>query len=98
IGPVSPGIAHKILQMMRGELNEPKPLINIPADDFDFSLTIREKQILQLLIEGLYYKEIGEQLGISVHTAKKHVLNIYQKLHVSSRAQALKLAVKKGLI
>ena len=47
---------------------------------------------------GLSYKEISIRLNISVNTAKKHVINIYQKLHVNSRAQAMHLAYEKGLL
>jgi len=46
----------------------------------------------------MLYKEIGNELQISPNTAKKHVLNIYAKLHVNSKAQALALAYEKGLI
>jgi DNA-binding CsgD family transcriptional regulator len=44
------------------------------------------------------YKEIGNKLNISVNTAKKHVMNIYDKLHVNSRAQAMNLVLEKGLL
>jgi DNA-binding NarL/FixJ family response regulator len=63
-----------------------------------FDLTEREMEILSLLVEGLLYKEIGARLNISINTAKKHVINIYHKLHVNSRAQALHLAYEKGLL
>jgi DNA-binding CsgD family transcriptional regulator len=63
-----------------------------------FNLTEREQEILKLLVQGLLYKEIGSRLDISPNTAKKHVLNIYSKLHVNSKAQALALAYEKGLI
>jgi DNA-binding NarL/FixJ family response regulator len=96
-GPISPGIAHKILQMMqqqqKGEPNLPP---NKEANLLD--LTEREKEILQLLVQGYLYKEIGAQLDISPNTAKKHVMNIYQKLHINSRAEAMHLAYKKGLL
>ncbi|MEO5942142.1 MAG: response regulator transcription factor [Ferruginibacter sp.] len=97
-GPISPGIAHKILQLVQ---NNNLTLIHkttpVPQKTF-FDLTARESEILQLLVQGLYYKEIGAQLNISVNTAKKHVINIYNKLHVNSRAQALHLAYEKGLL
>jgi len=97
IGPVSPGIAYKILQLVqKNELRMPQQSQPKATDFFD--LTTREKEILQLLIEGLLYKEIGARLDISPNTAKKHVMNIYQKLHVNSRAQALHLAYEKGLL
>jgi DNA-binding CsgD family transcriptional regulator len=49
-------------------------------------------------MQGKSYKEIGTDLEISPNTAKKHVINIYNKLHVNSRAQALHLAYQKGLL
>jgi len=98
VGPISPGIAHKILQLVQ---NNPVSLIQkqIPEKDkTPFNLTEREQEILKLLVHGMQYKEIGNQLQISPNTAKKHVLNIYAKLHVNSKAQALALAYEKGLI
>ena len=97
-GPISPGIAHKILQLVQNNeltlLQKPA----IPVQKIFFDLTQRESEILQLLVQGLLYKEIGSRLNISVNTAKKHVINIYHKLHVNSRAQALHLAYEKGLL
>ncbi|MBL0307714.1 MAG: response regulator transcription factor [Chitinophagaceae bacterium] len=98
VGPISPGIAHKILQLVQ---NNTVSLIQkqIPEKDkTPFNLTEREQEILKLLVHGMQYKEIGNQLQISSNTAKKHVLNIYAKLHVNSKAQALALAYEKGLI
>lgn len=98
VGPLSPGIAHKILQLVQ---NNELTLVQKPASNNSktfFDLTEREREILQLLIDGLSYKEIGARLNISANTAKKHVINIYNKLHVNSRAQALHLAYEKGLL
>lgn len=97
-GPISPGIAFKILQLVQ---NNQLTMIQKPASELQkniFDLTDREKEILNLLVQGLTYKEIGNQLDISANTAKKHVLNIYGKLHVNSRAQAMNLAYDKGLL
>lgn len=97
-GPISPGIAHKILQLVQNNqitLQQKQPG---PDSKTLFDLTDRETEILQLLVEGLSYKEIGNSLDISANTAKKHVINIYNKLHVNSRAQALHLAYQKGLL
>lgn len=97
-GPISPGIAHKILQLVQ---NNDLTLIKknvAAAPKLFFDLTQREGEILQLLVQGLLYKEIGATLGISPNTAKKHVINIYNKLHVNSRAQAMHLAYEKGLL
>lgn len=97
-GPISPGIAHKILQLVQNnDLTLVKKEIPVQQKQF-FDLTDRETEILKLLVKGLLYKEIGAQLEISPNTAKKHVINIYNKLHVNSRAQALHLAYEKGLL
>ena len=98
VGPISPGIAYKILQLVqKNELSLPGKPANQPQKTF-FDLSIREKEILQMLVQGLLYKEIGAKLNISPNTAKKHVINIYNKLHVNSRAQALHLAYEKGIL
>lgn len=97
-GPISPGIAHKILQLVQNnDLTLLKKTIPTAQKTY-FDLTHREMEILHLLVQGLQYKEIGAQLNISVNTAKKHVINIYHKLHVNSRAQALHLAYEKGML
>lgn len=97
-GPISPGIAFKILQLVQNnKLSRPEKPAFEPQKTF-FDLTEREREILALLVKGLLYKEIASQLNISTHTAKKHVINIYQKLHVNSRAQAMNLAYEKGLL
>jgi DNA-binding NarL/FixJ family response regulator len=96
-GPISPGIAHKILQLVQqNELTMLQKKVSAPKTFFD--LTQREQEILQLLAQGLLYKQIADQLGISANTAKKHVLNTYQKLHVNTRTQALQIAHEKGLL
>ena len=94
-GPISPSIAYKILQMVQqptGVKNKKEENENI------FQLSEREKEILQLLSQGLEYKEIGNKIFISPNTVKKHCISIYQKLHVNSKAQALRIAYTKGLI
>jgi DNA-binding NarL/FixJ family response regulator len=61
-------------------------------------LTPREGEVLQLLVEGYSNRRIAERLGISEHTAKFHVNSILGKLGASSRAEALTLAVRQGLV
>ncbi len=93
-GPISPSIAYKILQMVQ---NPVKEVIRQQEENM-FQLSEREKEILHWLSQGLEYKEIGNQLCISPNTVKKHCISIYQKLHVNSKAQALRIAYQKGLI
>jgi DNA-binding NarL/FixJ family response regulator len=56
-----------------------------------YNLSTREKEVLSLLVDGKEYKEIAELLFISPFTVRKHISNIYEKLHVTSKTQAIKL-------
>lgn len=96
-GPISPSIAYKILQMIQNNSAEKKINENLQNDDF-FLLSEREKEILQLICRGLDYKEIASQIFVSPNTVKKHIFNIYNKLHVCSKAQAMRIAYLRGLI
>lgn len=97
VGPISPGIAHKILQLVQNNAITLHKKTEIKEKTL-FNLTEREQEILKLLVQGRLYKEIGNELQISPNTAKKHVMNIYSKLHVNSKVQALAIAQEKGLI
>jgi DNA-binding NarL/FixJ family response regulator len=61
-------------------------------------LTGREIEILQLLAQGLANKQIAARLGISAHTVKFHISSIYGKLGATSRTEAVRLGLQKGLI
>ncbi len=76
---ISPFIAKKIIQSFRPDTHQ-------VANN---KITQREQEVLTLLANGLLYKEISSQLNISLETTKKHVSNIYQKLHVQNRTEAL---------
>jgi DNA-binding NarL/FixJ family response regulator len=52
-------------------------------------LTAREREVLELLSKGLPYKEIADMLGVNIETVRKHCHNIYEKLQVSSRTEAV---------
>jgi DNA-binding NarL/FixJ family response regulator len=60
-----------------------------PADSATDLLTKRENEILELLAKGYRYKEIADQLKISFDTVRSHLRNIYDKLHVQSRTEAV---------
>ncbi len=68
---------------------------HLPADQ---RLTAREVEVLRMLSEGHANKEIAWRLGISEHTVKFHVASLFQKLHASSRTEAVTLGVRQGLI
>jgi DNA-binding NarL/FixJ family response regulator len=97
-GPISPSIAFKILQMVQQQDEIKNGKENTEAKNNIFQLSEREQEILRLLSRGLEYKEIAATLNISPNTVKKHTINIYQKLHVNSKAKALRIAFTKGLI
>jgi NarL family two-component system response regulator LiaR len=63
-----------------------------------FDLTMREREVLALLIKGLNNNEIANQLSISNATAKAHVSNILSKLGVSNRAKAVAVAIQQKLV
>ncbi len=90
--PMSPRIAQKALMLLR---NSPKPIEEKKPIEPDCSLSSREMEILQRIVDGLNYQQIGERLFISPHTVRKHIANIYEKLHVSNKASAIKLAIHK---
>ncbi len=91
--PMSPAIARKALAMLAR--SEPGA-VNSPLEkEVDSVLTQREKEILQHTIHGDDAKRIAELLNISVLTVRKHIANIYSRLHVNSKAQVMHLAHKR---
>jgi DNA-binding NarL/FixJ family response regulator len=63
----------------------------------DIALTERETDVLRLLLEGRANKEIANSLGISVRTVKFHLDNLYSKIGVNSRVEAVVFALQRGL-
>jgi len=61
----------------------------------DYALTATENEVLQLLAEGLLYKEIAQKKFVSIDTVKKHIGNIYRKLQVSNKVEAINKVFKK---
>jgi two-component system, NarL family, response regulator YdfI len=76
----------------------PAPRAALFAEARGASLTARETQILNLLATGLANKEIAWQLQISEHTVKFHITSIFTKLDTSSRAEAVAIGIRRGLI
>ena len=62
------------------------------------ALTPREREVLELLADGLSNKAIADRLGISDQTAKFHVASICGKLGASNRTEAVRLALRRGLL
>ena len=85
--PMSANIARKLVNLFQDEHVDEEPASG---------LSKRENEILQLLSKGLLYKEIADQLGISVGTVRQHIHKIYEKLHVQNRTEALNKAFGKN--
>lgn len=90
--PMSPLIARKALQIMLGD-----NLVPVSNSENNI-LSTREKEILKALVAGKNYKKIGDELFISPHTVRKHVANIYEKLHINNKAQLINIAYEKKWI
>ncbi|MFT3703963.1 MAG: response regulator transcription factor [Agriterribacter sp.] len=93
--PMSPAIARKALQLLsrsNAEI-ETKTEPNLPP-----AITEREKEILQQMVNGWDAKRIASALNLSVLTVRKHIANIYEKLHVNSKAQIISLAHKNNWV
>ena len=84
--PMSTNIARKVIEAFEKK-NQPPEELN--------TLTNKEKQILDLLAKGFLYKEIAAELIISKETVKKHIHNIYDKLQVQTRTEALNKVFSK---
>ena len=87
---MSPVIASKVLRMFKTNL--------AGSTDDSFHLSIREKEILKCLVEGMSYKMIADTCFISADTVNGHIKNIYKKLQVHSKGEAVAKAIKGRLI
>lgn len=81
--PMSGAIARKVVQHFL------KPLSSKNSKDENLNLTPRETQVVKLLVKGRLYKEISLDCGISLDTVRSHLRNIYKKLHVRTRTEAV---------
>lgn len=86
--PMTPSIAKRVLNYF----NESGKVSG------EYNLSPREKEILQELVNGFSYKKIAEKLFISLDTVRSHIKNIYQKLHVNSKSEAVAKALKDKII
>jgi DNA-binding NarL/FixJ family response regulator len=89
--PMNGYIARRVLDMFArlADSRTPAP---------DYGLTPREKEILQLLVDGLSMKQVAARLELSYHTIDTHQRNIYDKLHVHSRGSAVAKALREKLL
>jgi DNA-binding NarL/FixJ family response regulator len=86
--PMTPIVARQVVEMFKKQ---------IPPEKENYSLTPREQEILDQLIEGLNYNMIAEKLFISLDTVRNHIRHVYEKLHVHSKSQAVAKALKHNI-
>ncbi len=86
--PITSRIARRVLDMFT----------KFAPKHSDYGLSEREKEILQLMTNGLIKKEIAEKLTLSVHTVDTYLRRIYEKLEVNTRTGAVAKALKEGLV
>lgn len=91
--PISPSIAKKVLDMVKN----PEAYQNVPEKEVPFDLSPAELKILQHVVDGKTNKQIAGDVFLSPWTVKTHIKNIYKKMHVNSRAAAVKLALRRNL-
>ena len=87
--PMSPGIATRVLQAFRSAKSTSKQ---------DYHITDREQQVLEFLAKGFSYQMIGIEFSISPETVKRHLKNVYQKLHVQCGPEAVAKAIREKII
>ena len=90
--PMSPSIARKALELL---MNAKVNINNKQTNENEYNLTERESEVLKHLVNGLEYKEIANLTNTSPNTIRNHITNIYKKLHVTSKAQAIRIVINK---
>lgn len=87
--PMSPAIARKALQLMSRSSIDSSAAGKNPLPEM---ITTREEEILRHMVNGWDAKRTAAELNISVLTVRKHIANVYEKLHVQSKAEVISLA------
>ncbi len=90
--PMSSAVAKQVLGFFANQ-----NIILVSPGNEDYHLSDREKEILRLMVDTLNYKAIAEKTFISYETVRTHIKNIYKKLHVTSRNEAIMKAMRHGL-
>ncbi|CAN5343626.1 response regulator transcription factor [soil metagenome] len=90
---MSPSIAKKVFSFFQNK----NVILAAPVSN-DYGLSKRELEILSLMTRGNNYKAIAEEIFISYETIRTHVKNIYKKLHVASRSEAIQKATQQSLV
>ena len=87
--PITASIAKKVMELFRSYA---------PNKTEEFSLSDRELEVLELIVNGFNNQEIADKIFISINTVKNHIRHIYEKLHVHSKSEAVVKAIRQGII
>jgi len=96
--PMSSGIARKVLEYFSKSVITDKRVKDMDIALEKYQLTTREHEILQRLIKGDSYKMIADKCLISIGTVYSHINNVYKKLQVNSKSEAVTKALKERLV
>ena len=96
--PMTPSIARHLLNRYRNGDGDSSPNVDAERTPSGPALTAREVEVLSLIAKGYNFNEIAELIGVTYHTVTSHVRNIYGKLSVHSRSEAVFEAVQRGLV
>jgi DNA-binding NarL/FixJ family response regulator len=92
--PLTSEVARKVLGLLRSSVPAPPPS-HAPTR---LQLTDREHDVLKGLVQGMSYKQIADEAGISLDTVRTHIRSVYRKLQVHSVAEAVSRAIREGLV
>jgi len=87
--PMSPEVARRVITLFQNFT---------PPTNAAYHLTPQEKELLKMLVEGHTYKTAAYQLGISIHTVSFHLRNVYEKLRVHSKSEAVAKALREKIV
>ncbi|HSJ01008.1 MAG: response regulator [Verrucomicrobium sp.] len=86
--PMTPSIAHQVLHLFS----------KFAPKQSDYGLSVRERETLELMVQGFIRKEIADRLNLSLHTVDTYLRGVYRKLAVNTRTGAVAKALKEGLV
>jgi DNA-binding NarL/FixJ family response regulator len=96
--PMSQSVARKVLTFFSGKQQREQRATLSVSPQAEFNLSEREIELLQGLVRGESYTTIAKKLFLSPHTVRTHFKNIYKKLHVHSKATAVRVAIDSKLV
>jgi DNA-binding NarL/FixJ family response regulator len=87
--PMSPEVARRVVSLFRNV---------VPPAGSSHELTPHEVRLIKLLVEGHSYKTAGAELGVSINTIRSYIRNIYDKLQVHSKSEAVAKALRERMV